>query len=94
LISEQLRAFLGDFHIGAALVHPEPVLSNGVVETGFIFSRCGLEGAEHRPIDLLDVEAAILNRFHRAGDLHQLARGDFRVGIGPLIDEFHTFGLQ
>jgi len=35
---------------------------------------------KQRPVDLLDVDAAILDGLSRVGDFEELARGSFRIG--------------
>lgn len=37
---------------------------------------------------------AVLHRFDRVGDLDQLAGGDFRVGVGAGLGEFHFMILR
>ena len=49
---------------------------------------------EHRPVDLFDVEAAVLHQLNALGDLHQLARGDFRVTIGTILGDSGTKSLS
>jgi hypothetical protein len=44
---------------------------------------------QKRPVDLLNVDAAVLHRLDGVGDLHQLARGDLQIGEGAIGDEFH-----
>jgi hypothetical protein len=44
---------------------------------------------QERPVDQLDMDAAVLHRLDGIGDLHQLPSGSFRVGKGALVDEFH-----
>jgi hypothetical protein len=43
---------------------------------------------QERPIDQLDMDAAVLHRLDGISDLHQLARGGFRIGEGAGLDEF------
>jgi hypothetical protein len=42
---------------------------------------------QERPVDQLDEDAAVLHRIDSIGDLHQLSRGGFRVGVGTGFDE-------
>jgi hypothetical protein len=44
---------------------------------------------QERPVDQLDMDAAVLHGLDRVGDLHQLARGGFWIGVGAGLDEFH-----
>ena len=42
---------------------------------------------QHRPVDQLDMDAAILHRLDGVGDLHQPSRGGFRIGEGAGLDD-------
>jgi hypothetical protein len=39
-----------------------------------------LELEQKRPVDLLDIDPAVLDGLERVGELKQLARGSFRIG--------------
>ena len=48
-----------------------------------------LELEQKRPVDLLDIDPAVLDGLECVGQLEELAGGDFRVGEGTGSDEFH-----
>jgi hypothetical protein len=48
---EQRHARLGELHVGAALVQPEPALGEGVVKRGLVFRRRALELIEEWPVE-------------------------------------------
>ena len=66
LSCQQIRAGLGELHIGAALVLPKPAARDRKIKPGFVFGRGAPEIVE-RPVDQLDEDAAVL---------HPLDRGD------------------
>jgi hypothetical protein len=76
---EQRRTHVGELHVSAAPMQPEPALGDGALKTGLVFRRRALELIKERPVDLLDVDAAVLHRLEGVGPLQQLARG----GVGP-----------
>jgi hypothetical protein len=53
-------------------------------------NRRALELGQEWPIDLFDMDAAVLNRFDAVGGLKKLPRGDFRIGEGAGLDELHA----
>jgi hypothetical protein len=68
---EQLRTRLRELHIGAAFVHRQPTALDGKLQAIALFLRRSLQLEQERTVDLLDVNAAILYRFNRIGDLDQ-----------------------
>jgi hypothetical protein len=58
---------------------PEPALGDRQLEPGAIFGRAAALLEQERPVDLLDVDAAVLDGLDGVGDLQQLARGGFRI---------------
>ena len=66
----------------AALMQIEPAVLNGVFDPGTELWPTGLERVEERRVDLLDVDAAVLNRLDARGELDQLAGLGLRVGKG------------
>src|ERR1700681_4324440 len=86
---EQLGAGLGKLHIGPGFVHPQPAAGDGELDAGAIFGRTATFLKQKRPVDLLNVDPAVLDRLDRVGDLKQLARGFFRVGERSLGGIFH-----
>src|SRR6201987_5811788 len=83
------RTSLGEPDVGPALVQPEPAVGDGEIEAGLVFRRCALELIQERPIDLLDIDPAVLDWLERVGELDQLARGGLGVGEGALLNELH-----
>jgi hypothetical protein len=65
--SEQRRARLGEPHIGFALVQLEPALLDRAQKAGLVFRRRALELEQKRPVDLLDIDPAILDRLECVG---------------------------
>jgi hypothetical protein len=65
-------------------------LGNREIKPSLVLGRRALELIDERPIDLLDVNPAVLHRLDGVGQLHQLARGGIRIGEGARFDEFHT----
>src|SRR6476469_7533531 len=66
---EQVCPGLREADKGAAFVHRQPTVRNGAVDSGSIFGRRSAKLVQEWPVDLLDVDAAILNRLDRTGDL-------------------------
>ena len=48
---------------------------------------------QKRPVDLLDMDAAVLHGLGCVGDLDEFAGGFFGVGIGSIGGEFHAHAL-
>jgi hypothetical protein len=57
-------------------VHYQPAALNRQRQTGAVFSRLSAMLVQERPVDLLDVNAALLDGLDAVGDLDQLAGGD------------------
>jgi len=68
---EQIRAGLGE-HVSSALVQHQPALLDGTLEPGLVFGRRSLE-AEQGPLNLLDIDPAVLDRLEGIGELDDLA---------------------
>jgi hypothetical protein len=49
---------------------------------------------QHRPIDLLNVDAAVLHRLNQIGDLQQLARGGLMISEGAVANKLHAATLS
>ena len=58
----------------------EPTAGNREIEPGLVLGRAGTFLEQHRSVDLLDVDAAVLDWFDCVGDLNQFACGGFRIG--------------
>jgi hypothetical protein len=56
---EQLGASGRELHVSPALVHPQPAALDRELEAGAVFGHAALMFGEKRPIDLLDVDAAV-----------------------------------
>lgn len=63
----------------AALVHHDPAALDRVFNPGEILFDRSLNFEQKRPVDLLDMNAAILNGFDAVGDVDQLAGCCFGV---------------
>jgi hypothetical protein len=74
---EQLRARLGELHVGPGLVLPQPALQDRIVEPGTIL-RWRAAFAQERFVDLLDVDATVLDGLDGTGDLQEAAGGRSR----------------
>jgi hypothetical protein len=70
-------------------VEPQPSAFDRELEACTVFRRRAAQVVQEWPVDLLDVDAAILHGLDGAGDLHQLAGGGFRIGEGTERDLFH-----
>ncbi|WP_167380930.1 hypothetical protein [Bradyrhizobium arachidis] len=57
---------------------------DGVPDTGAKFGAAGLQRKQKRRVDLFDMDAPILDGLDVRGGFEELARGDFRVGVGIL----------
>jgi hypothetical protein len=58
--------------IGSGLVHPEPALLDGVAHASPKLRWAALELGQERPVDRLDVDAAVLNWLDTVCDLDSL----------------------
>jgi hypothetical protein len=88
---EEIGAHLGEFHIGPGFVQQQPAAADREIEPGLVFGRAGLVLEQKRSIDQFDVNARVLRRFDRIGDLDQLARGFLRITVGPISGEFNRW---
>jgi hypothetical protein len=87
-LCEQLRAGLGEFHVGAGFMQDEPAARNRRIEAGFVFGRTALEIEQKWPVDQFDKDAAFLRRLDRIGDLDQLAGGFSGSEYGRSVANF------
>ena len=60
-----------------------------MVKASFVLRGRALQFEEKRPVDLFDMDAAVLHWLEGVGQLHQLAGGGLGIGDGTEIDEFH-----
>jgi hypothetical protein len=88
---KQIRAGLGELHKGPGIVLPEPTPGDRYVEASTIFCRAAA-GGQKRRVDLLDVNAPVLDGFDGIGDLNELAGGFVGIGVGAFGSEFHSCG--
>jgi hypothetical protein len=91
-LSKQRRPAVGELHVGAALVPPQPIQRDGARDPG-AEPLTATASREKRLIDALDIDAAILHRFDGVGQLHQLARGGVGVGEGTGLREISLVSL-
>jgi hypothetical protein len=54
-------------------MHFQPTALDREFEAGAVFSRRRLEFEQHRPVEQLDMDAAVLHGLDRIGDLDQFA---------------------
>ena len=74
-------------------MQPQPAVGNGTLKTGLIFGWRALQLKQERPVDLLDMDAAVLHPLDGVGQLDQLAGGGFGIGEGTIRDELHSSAL-
>ena len=93
--NEKLAIYTGRLkrHIGSGLVQPQPAQRDRSCERGAVLVRRAAL-LEERAVDQLDVDAAILYRLARVGDLHELAGGGVGVSEVARRYEFHRMGLS
>ena len=91
---EQVRAGLREPDESAASVHLDPAALYGVGETGLILGGRALDLEQERPVDLLNVDAPVLNGFAAVRDLDQFAyfccRSDSGLGSTNSTKSFST----
>jgi hypothetical protein len=77
----RLRAPIGELHVGAAFVPPEPTERNRASDPG---TKLITTAASRQKglVDALNVDSPVLRGFDTVGDLDQLARGGIGVGEG------------
>src|SRR5215813_10679121 len=71
--SEQLGARLCDLHVSSALVHPEPASFDGQLDPGAVLRRQPALLVQERLVNLLDVDAAVLDQLDAGGEFDQLS---------------------
>ena len=76
----------------SGFVQPQPAQRDRARERGAVLVRRPAL-LEERAVDQLNVDAAILYRLARVGDLYQLAGGGVRVGEVARLNEFRRLGL-
>src|SRR6476620_1547453 len=94
VLCEQVGAGLGELHVGTGLLLPQPAFGDGIVQRGTVVLGRAAFLEQERPVDLLDVDAAVLHRLDRVGDLQQLAGGDGRISEGARRDVLHAATLS
>jgi hypothetical protein len=62
-------------------------LCDGTLKAGLVFRRRTLELIQERPVDLLDIDAAVLHGLDGVGQFYQLAGGGVGVGETAGIDD-------
>ena len=76
-------------------MQPQPAVLDRELEANAVFGRTAA-GLQKRPVDLFDVDAAVLDGFGRVGDLDQLAGGFLGISEGSIggvfIRSFHLAG--
>jgi len=74
--------------VSGRMLHRMASLGDGPIEPGLVLGRRGLQLEQHRPVDLLDVDTAVLDGLDGVGEFDDLACGEFRIGVGTRLDEF------
>jgi hypothetical protein len=72
-----------------ALVHLEPTILNRTFHAGTVLGWRAFELIKERRVDLLDMNATVLNGLDAVGNLDDLARGCIGIGVGAGLDELH-----
>ncbi len=67
----------------------QPTTGNRQVQAGLVFGRRAALPIQERPVDLLDIDPAILDDLESVGVLQETARSLFGIGEGPVRGEFH-----
>ena len=67
-------------------MHDQPAFCDREIEPDFAFGRRALQLEQERPVDLLDIDAAVLHRLEGMGQFDQLAGGDLGIGEGAKLD--------
>src|ERR1700733_3262207 len=70
-------------------MHPEPATLDSQLHARAVFGRRAALLLQERPIDLLDMDAAVLHRLGGVSDLDQLARRSVGIIEPVRLDEFH-----
>jgi hypothetical protein len=70
-------------------MHHQLAATDRELQRGAVFRWRSLHLEQHRTVEQLDMDAAVLDGFDRIGEFDQLARGGFRVGVGASGGEFH-----
>ena len=60
----------------------QPAALDAELETRLVFRRRRLQLKQHRPVDRLDINPAVLNGFEGVSKLEDLAGRIFRIGVG------------
>jgi hypothetical protein len=68
----------------------QPAILDRALEAGLVFRRGGALDIEHRIIQLLNVNAAVLDRLDGIGKLDDLARGDLGIGVAAGLSKLHA----
>jgi hypothetical protein len=68
----------------------QPAVGDGTIEASLVFGRRALQLIQEWPVDLLDMDAAVLQGFDSVGQLNELARGDFRIGKRARFGELRS----
>jgi len=76
---EQVRAGLSELQIRPTLMQDDPAAFDRMFYPGEVLSRCSFDFEEKRAVDLLNVDAALLNGFDAVRNFDQLAGCRFRV---------------
>ena len=68
----------------------QPAALDGEIEPGSVLGRTAAFLEQEGPVELFDMDAAILHGLGRVGDLQELARGGFKIGIETAAGELRA----
>lgn len=78
LSSEQFSTSQRELHERPALVQHQPALGDRQIKACLVFGRRSLELKQEGPVDLLDMDTAVLDRLNGVGQFDDLARSGLR----------------
>ena len=93
-LSEQIGTSLREANKRSTLVHHEPAALNRQAQTSLVFRRRAFLAKQKRPVDLLDMDAAVLHGLRAVGDLRDLAGWLIGIGVRSVRGEFHMPSLS
>jgi hypothetical protein len=86
----EVRAGLRELHERPALMQYQPAFLNRAIEAALVLGRRNLQLKQHRPVDLLDIDATVLDGLEFVGDLDDLSHG---LNTPSIIEIDHAFPI-
>jgi hypothetical protein len=80
-------------NVSAGPVHLEPAVRDRELHAGAVLGRAAAVPKQEGAIDLLDVNATVLDRLNGVGNLQYLARRILRVGVGAISGQSQDLSL-